>query len=135
MRHFKVPLISLGLFTLLLYTGCINIEENQEQTIQLTYESAKEMAIQYLTASGYYEVEFKVLDDPDNVFWNSYSSLCPKILDDFGLKKRNYYAVCFYIESVREGGATVFVDKDESRLIGVLYDYDRFEKIEASESN
>ncbi len=124
MRHLRISLF----FLLLLYnTSCINSKERQNQSAQLQYDEAIEIANQYLIDSGFHKHdENYLLYDPKSAFWNSYSSSTPEMLEEYGLKNRNYHAILFLGKSprARDGGATVFVDKDERQIIGILYDND-----------
>ncbi len=111
-------LMSILLFC---YGCCSNSNEKQKQ-IPLTYEQAVKVAVEYLNQSNYSIDENHVLiNEPDNAFWNAYASRYPEMLEDYGLMDKDYFAVIFYEKGVRDGGAIVFVDKDEKRVIGVLY--------------
>jgi hypothetical protein len=100
--------------------GCVPKKEKQMES---GYQQATKMAEQYVLKSGYYKKgEFKVLNEPNNATWNWYSSRYPKMYEDFGLKGKNYYAIYFYQESVRDGDIYVFIDKDKPQIIGTFHD-------------
>lgn len=124
MQNLKIILINI----LLLSCGCkSNFDENHKQ-IPLTFDQATKIAIEYLNRSNYYINNNHVLiNEPNNDFWNAYASPYPEMLKGYGLKDKNYFAIIYYEKGVRDGGAVVFVDKDEKRVIGVLYG-NRFEK-------
>jgi hypothetical protein len=84
------------------------------------------MAKRYLIDSGYDDQPVLSLYEPDNEFWNSFSSRYPKMLEDYGLLNKTYHDIIFSagLPGVRYEGATVFVDRNEKRVIGVLYGND-----------
>lgn len=116
-------------------TGCINNEERQIQSSSLNYDQAVELAKNNLRDAGYYKDDTTIfMYDPKSSFWHSrYSEGSEKLKEAskaFGLTNKNYYAIFFIGQTAytRDTGATVFVDKDEKRVIGVLYDGGRFVK-------
>lgn len=112
---------SLLIFALFFNIGCVNNEPNQDQLKPLDFDQAIEMAKQYLDKSGYNKiVELEILNEPDNATWAEYSSGFPKMIEDYGLKNKSYFAI-YFIEHVRDGGAIVFVDKDQKEVIGALF--------------
>ncbi|MEN6308120.1 MAG: hypothetical protein ABFD91_10225 [Anaerohalosphaeraceae bacterium] len=118
MQNSKMIAISM----LLLFCGCCPNSNEKQKQIPLTFEQAVKVAVEYLNQSNYYINENHVLmNEPDNAFWNAYASRYPEMLEDYGLMDKDYFAVIFYEKGVRDGGAVVFVDKDEKRVIGVLY--------------
>ena len=130
MQHLKISLLFLLLFS---SAGCINNKEKQNQTGQLNYDQAVESAKQNLRDAGYYEDDETVfMYDPKCSFWHLRYSGSPELLTEalkaYGLTNKNYYAISFIGKTAytRDGGATVFVDKDEKQVIGVLYDGGRF---------
>ncbi len=115
-------------FVLIFNIGCMDSQKKQNQSGPLSYDQAVELAKQYLRDEGYYkDNESGYLHDPKCSFWFMRFSDRPETLakasKEFGLTK-NYYAILFGGENhfVRDGGATVFVDQDGKRVIGVLYD-------------
>lgn len=117
----------LTFFSILIVTN-FSCKNTQEHSKELLFQEAVEIAVDHLIASKSYSSYYSVYDDPDNAFWNGYISNAPEAIDAYGLKNMEYYAIIFYTEGVRDGGATVFIDKTEKRVIGVLYDHERFEK-------
>jgi len=121
--------LSLLLFSILIVSN-LSCKRTQECSKGLGFQDAVTIAVDHLAASGSYSSFYRVIDDPNNSFWDEYVSNAPDMLDAYGLNNIEYYAIIFYTEGVRDGGATVFVDKKEKRVIGALYDHERFEKNE-----
>jgi len=108
--------------------------KRQVQSGPLSYDQAIELAKQYLREGGYYKDNETVFwYDPKCSFWFMRYSNSPDALagasKEFGLT-RNYYAIFFAGKDayIRDAGATVFIDKDRKRVIGVLYDLRGFVK-------
>lgn len=132
MKCFKLFLLALVLMS---SGGCI--DEMRDQEALLNYDQAVELAKQYLRISGYYkDNETVYMYDPKCSFWHSRYSGSPEKLREalktYGITNENYSVVLFAGESAytRDGGATVFIDRSEKRVIGVLYDNGNFVKNE-----
>ncbi|HML75057.1 MAG TPA: hypothetical protein PKB02_11240 [Anaerohalosphaeraceae bacterium] len=118
MKNSKIILLSITMF----FCGCCSNTNGKLKQFPLSFEQASKIAIEHLNQSSYYINENHVLiNEPDNAFWNAWVSRYPEMLKDYGLMDKDYFAVIFYERGVRDGGAIVFVDKDEKRVIGVLY--------------
>lgn len=97
---------------------------------QLNYDQAIKIMKQHVLALGLSEQEddVKFTYEPNNSSWEFISSDSSGLLEECGLKDRNYYA--FYLMDYEQGMMSspgiVFVDRDEKRVIGTLYDRERF---------
>lgn len=114
--------------SLLICSGCSDTEKRQIRQSKLDYDQAVEMAKSHLLETKFYDQkeDVRYIYEPDNAYWHRYSSRSPEMLKAYGLAQRDYHAIQFFTGPLgtRDGGATVFVDKDENRIIGVLYDND-----------
>jgi hypothetical protein len=88
------------------------------------------MAKCHLLETKFYDQkeDVRFIYEPDNAYWHRYSSRSPEMLKAYGLAQKDYHAIQFFTGPLgtRDGGATVFVDKDERRVIGVFYDQKGF---------
>lgn len=108
----------------------ISSEKWQAQHSQSNYDQFVVLLKQHVLSIGLYEQkeDIRFFYDPKNMFWNMRYSKSSKIIERCGLTNRNYYA--FFLlgktEGVIDSGAFVFIDKDEKRIIGILFDNGRF---------
>ena len=128
MQYLSKCSLAILLISFFMCTGCRDTEKRQIQQSKLDYDQAVEMAKCHLLETKFYDQkeDVRFIYEPDNAYWHRYSSRSPEMLKAYGLAQRDYHAIQFFTGPLgtRDGGATVFVDKDGDCIIGVLYDND-----------
>jgi hypothetical protein len=103
-----------------------------EPSDQVSLEQAIKIGLQELKRRSYRygEEDLKAIVDENNLSWKRYIKQVPEILDrkdvrEMKLDERPYWVVTFIRKlppnEISFGGATVFVDRETGKVLGVLF--------------
>jgi len=131
MKYLNIILLSL---ILIVHIGCVNSTQNRLHCKQMNYDQAVELVKQYVLEMKYYEKEedIRFIYEPNNYCWLVYEiSRNAKLLEDYGLLNRNYYAFPLLGEKAGDRGDDlfIFIDRDKSQIFGVRSGWS-FENVE-----
>ena len=111
----------------LVVSGCSpETQQSFKESTAVTLDEAIETAKQELDRVGYDVEDMKFGGDEKNTEWRKHISVEPAVLDgeivkSMHLTEKSYWAIrCSPKELMLGGGAWVFVDKQDGKLIGVL---------------
>lgn len=94
------------------------------------YDKAVQVLKQYVLDLGFYESQddIRFIYEPSNGYWNRRIISRPELPELCGLKNKDYYAfnILSRIANSENYNEYIFVDKDEKKVIGMLYEDGRF---------